>query len=141
MKVPFKTYFRLLGRYLSPQMPRAVLMGLLMGGAIAMQLWNPQLLRRFIDGAVAGRAGEPLGSLAVAYILIALGYRVLLAAGKFEGENVGQTATNWLRNDLTLHCLRLDLTFHKTHPAGEMIERLDGDVNLLSNFFSQFWWE
>lgn len=103
-----------------------------------MQLWNPQLLRRFVDAALAGRAGQPLGHLAVAYILIALGYRVLLTAGKYAGENVGQTATNLLRDDLTLHCLKLDLTFHKTHPAGEMIERLDGDVSLLSNFFSQF---
>jgi ABC-type multidrug transport system fused ATPase/permease subunit len=36
------------------------------------------------------------------------------------------------------HCLRLDLPFHKTHTPGELIERIDGDVTLLANFFSQF---
>jgi ABC-type transport system involved in cytochrome bd biosynthesis fused ATPase/permease subunit len=28
--------------------------------------------------------------------------------------------------------------FHNAHTAGEMIERIDGDVDALSNFFSQF---
>src|SRR5260370_35064392 len=36
------------------------------------------------------------------------------------------------------HCLSLDMGFHKTHTSGEMIERIDGDVDALSNFFSQF---
>jgi ATP-binding cassette subfamily B protein len=45
--------------------------------------------------------------------------------------------TNALRADLVRHCLGLDLSFHKAHTAGEMIERLDGDVSLLSGFFSQ----
>jgi ABC-type multidrug transport system fused ATPase/permease subunit len=43
-----------------------------------------------------------------------------------------------LRVDLTLHCLRLDMSFHKARTPGEMIERIDGDVNALSKFFSQF---
>ena len=46
-------------------------------------------------------------------------------------------ATNALRQDLTLHCLKLDLSYHKAHTAGELISRIDGDVNTLSNFFSQ----
>src|SRR5262249_24896871 len=50
---------------------------------------------------------------------------------------VGWTATNRLRVDLALHCLRLDLAFHKAHSAGELIERVDGDVNELANFFSR----
>ncbi len=36
------------------------------------------------------------------------------------------------------HCLALDLGFHKERSAGELIERIDGDVDALSNFFSQF---
>ena len=36
-----------------------------------------------------------------------------------------------------LHCLRLDMSFHKAHAPGELIERLDGDVTALGNFFSQ----
>src|SRR5206468_3804373 len=47
-------------------------------------------------------------------------------------------ATNALRADLTLHCLKLDMSFHKAHTPGELIERVDGDIAMLSNFFSRF---
>ena len=52
-------------------------------------------------------------------------------------ETVGWTATNALRADLAAHCLGLDMTFHKTRTPGEMITRLDGDIDALSIFFSQ----
>ncbi len=56
----------------------------------------------------------------------------------YVSENVAWMATNHLRTDLVAHCLGLDMAFHKAHTAGELIERIDGDVNTLSNFFSQF---
>src|SRR5205823_3582414 len=56
----------------------------------------------------------------------------------YISENVAWTATNQLRTDLVAHCLTLDMAFHKEHTAGELIERIDGDVDALSNFFSQF---
>lgn len=43
-----------------------------------------------------------------------------------------------LGSDLMRHCLRLDLPFHKSPTPGELIERIDSDVTLLANFFSQF---
>jgi ABC-type multidrug transport system fused ATPase/permease subunit len=55
----------------------------------------------------------------------------------YLGQNVAWTATNALRLDLTLHCLRLDMPFHKAHAPGELIERIDGDVSELATFFSQ----
>jgi ATP-binding cassette, subfamily B, bacterial len=48
------------------------------------------------------------------------------------------TATNALRADLTLHLLRLDPDFLNSHTPGELIERVDGDVGLLANFFARF---
>ena len=56
----------------------------------------------------------------------------------YLAENVGQTATNALRADLTVHCLDLDMPFHDARTPGEMIERVDGDVAALANFFSRF---
>ncbi|HVC33626.1 MAG TPA: ABC transporter ATP-binding protein, partial [Chloroflexota bacterium] len=35
-------------------------------------------------------------------------------------------------------CLELDLGFHQAHQPGELIERVDGDVSALSNFFASF---
>jgi ABC-type multidrug transport system fused ATPase/permease subunit len=43
-----------------------------------------------------------------------------------------------MRRDLAEHCLKLDMSFHTARNSGEMIERIDGDVTALSDFFSQF---
>src|SRR5919197_4715210 len=64
-------------------------------------------------------------------------YRASVAATYFS-EGVGWAATNALREDLMDHCLRLDLSFHKARTPGELIERIDGDVTALANFFAQF---
>jgi ATP-binding cassette subfamily B protein len=53
------------------------------------------------------------------------------------GENVAWSATNGLRADLALHVLRLDMSFHKAYTPGELLERIDGDVEALANFFSR----
>ena len=53
-------------------------------------------------------------------------------------EVVGWLTTNELRADLMEHCLGLDAEFHTTHSPGELIERVDGDLNGLSMFFAQF---
>jgi ATP-binding cassette subfamily B protein len=59
-------------------------------------------------------------------------------AADYTSQDVGWAATNRLRADLALHCLQLDMPFHKQYVPGELIERIDGDVTELANFFSQF---
>ena len=54
----------------------------------------------------------------------------------YLAEDIGWTATNLLRSAITEHTLRLDMGFHKGKSPGELIERIDGDVTSLSNFFS-----
>ncbi len=56
---------------------------------------------------------------------------------RYVGEIVAWAATNELRVDLARHCLRLDMSFHNDKRPGELIERIDGDVLEISNFFSQ----
>lgn len=68
----------------------------------------------------------------------ALAQQLATLAATYVGQDVAWNATNRLRRDLTLHLLRLDMSFHKTHTPGELIERVDGDISGLSNFFSQF---
>src|SRR4029450_7079612 len=63
--------------------------------------------------------------------------QVASVAEVYVAENVGLTATNRLRADLTLHVLRLDPAFHAAPPPGELIERTDGDVGTLGNFFAR----
>ncbi len=138
MKIPIKQYAQLLSQYLRPQWPAAVLLGVLLFSNIALQLISPQIIRTFIDSALAGATMETLTRLAVWFISLALIQQVVSVLGRYLSENIAWKATNVLRSDLADHCLRLDLSFHNAHTPGEMIERLDGDVTALSNFFSQF---
>ncbi len=129
---------QILLRYLQPQMGKVVLLAVLLFGDVGLQLLNPQLLRSFIDQAMNAGPVPTLLVIAALYIVFALATQAFSAAATYFSEQVAWTSTNMLRSDLTAHCLQLDMAFHSEHPPGELIERIDGDVNALSNFFSRF---
>ena len=138
IKSSFHQYWTLLLKYLKPQGGKVLLMAKFLLGTIGLQLVIPQILGRFIDTAVSGGPQERLTRMALLFIGVALMGQFCHALAAYFSAEVGWTATNLLRADLTLHCLKLDLAFHHAHPPGEMIERLDGDINALFRFFSQF---
>ncbi len=138
MEATAPRYRALLTTYLRPQSGRVALLALLLGGSIGLQLLNPQILRAFIDASATPSANTSLLGIAGLFIALALTQQILTVVATYVSERVAWTATNALRTDLTLHCLRLDLTFHKARTPGELIERIDGDVTTLANFFSQF---
>ena len=138
MNIPLKQYWTLLINYLKPQWRWAALLAVLLLGNIGLQLVNPQIMRHFIDTAQSGGDLQALLRVALLFIGIALVQQVVSVLATYTSENVGWTATNALRADLAQHCLRLDMSFHNARTPGEMIERLDGDVTALSDFFSQF---
>jgi ATP-binding cassette subfamily B protein len=132
-----KRYWKLLALYLRPQWAQVTLLTLLVIGAIALQLINPQLVRRFLDAVENNRSLDELVRTAILFTGVAIFTQVIKVASSYVGENVAWKATNELRIDLALHCLKLDMGFHKVHKPGELIERVDGDVNYLANFFSR----
>ena len=137
INIPLKHYRALLGAYLKPRQGKVVLLAVLLFSSIGLQLANPQVIRYFIDTTQSGGAGGTLVLAAALFIGIALAQRAVALAAVYVGENVGWHATNALRADLTRHCLRLDMGFHKRRTPGELIERVDGDVTQLANFFSR----
>lgn len=138
MNVPLRQYYALLSSYLRPQIASVVALAVLLFTGIGLQLVNPQIMRGFIDSARSGGHPEYLYQLALLFIGLSVIQQLVAIGATYFSENVGWTSTNYLRADLAEHCLGLDMTFHNTHTPGEMIERLDGDVTALSNFFSQF---
>ncbi len=136
--IPVRRYWKLLRDYLRPHRARVGFLALLVAGGIALQLINPQLMAQIIDGAVAGDEETNLVGLAVLFMALAVAQQGLALAATWLGQRIGWAATNELRADLAEHCVRLDLGFHKRRTPGELIERIDGDVTALSNFFSQF---
>lgn len=138
IELPLKQYWTLLANYLQPQQRHVAWLAITLLSSIGLQIINPQILRYFIDTAVAGGSEQALFAAALLFITVALVTQVFTVIATYFGENVAWTATNALRVDLVAHCLRLDLSFHKARTPGELIERVDGDVNALSRFFSQF---
>ncbi len=131
------SYKDLLTTYLGPQWRRVLIMSILLLSGIGLQLVNPQLLRYFIDAATSNGNITVLVLTGALFIGLALLNQAITVASTYVSENVAWTATNQLRTDLLTHCLGLDMMFHKARTAGELIERIDGDVNTLSNFFSR----
>jgi len=138
VKQSFKQYQALLGKYLRPYRWRVVALAALLFASIGLQLVSPQVLRRFID---LTRDQGPLRLLvqaALIYLIAGLVHQGLVVVATYIGNDLGWRATNGLRGDLAEHCLGLSMSFHKRFTPGKMIERIDGDVLALANFFSQF---
>ncbi|MDQ3660415.1 MAG: ABC transporter ATP-binding protein/permease [Actinomycetota bacterium] len=128
----------LLATYLRPEWPRAALLALLLFAGIGLQLANPQIASFFIDQALAGEPFERLVRIALLFIGVVLLAQVATIAETFVAEDLGWRTTNALRVDLTRRVLNLDASFHAKHGPGEMIERIDGDVSAIADFFSRF---
>ena len=132
-----KLYWGLLAEYLKHQKLQVFLLAVLLLTSIGLALVNPQIVRYYLDAVEAGSDLETLLGAAALFMGVALLRQFVNLAVTYMGENVAWTATNSLRADLALHCLKLDMSFHKQYKPGELIERVDGDVNQLANFFSQ----
>lgn len=138
MDIQLQRYWNLLVVYLKPQKRRTMLLAALLLTSIALQLINPQIIRYFIDAAKGGAVAGALIPAALLFLGVGLANQIISACATYVGADVGWTATNRMRFDLARHCLELDMSFHNERTPGELIERIDGDITALSNFFSQF---
>lgn len=136
--ISFHEYAVFLRRYLSARVPLVIGLGVVLFISIGLQLINPQIMRSFIDLARGGAENSVLVRLALIFIGVAMGQQVVNVLVVYLTENLGWATTNQIRLDLAKHALGLDMSFHSSHTPGEMIERIDGDIMALSNFFSQF---
>jgi len=131
-------YLTLFRKYLTPLRWKVVWLAVLVFLGIGLQLTNPLIIRYFIDTLITQADIRLMLVAALTFLGVSLLTQGVGVAAVYAGEDVGWQATNQMRADLTLHCLKLDMSFHTTHTPGEMIERIDGDLLLLSNFFSRF---
>lgn len=137
-KIPLHQYTNLLRNYLKNQRASMIGLAFLLVAGLLMQLVNPQLIRYFIDSAQGAESNHALWMAAGLFIVVSLAQQIVNVIVVYIGESVGWIATNKLRGDVAEHCLRLDQSFHKSHTTGAIIERVDGDINSLANFFSNF---
>lgn len=137
-KVRLNEVLPLIKKYLAGQKGFFVLLAVITFAGIGLQLVSPQIIRTFIDEILGAKNESLLLKLAFLFIGIAFLQQIINLATTYFSQNLGWKATNLLRNDLTEHCMNLDMSFHKEHLPGELIERIDGDVSSLMNLFSNF---
>lgn len=136
--ISIKEYTHFFSRYLRRRRLILIVLGIALFTNIGLQILNPQIMRSFLDTAMGGGNLHFLQKLAGLFIGIAIVQQLIGVMTVYITENLGWATTNDVRLDLAHYTLGLDMSFHTAHTPGEMIERIDGDVMSLSNFFSQF---
>jgi ATP-binding cassette, subfamily B, bacterial len=128
--------WRLIGRYLRPHLGKVLLLFTLMLIDVGAQLALPLLLARFVDGVIGGAVLGALLPIAAVYLIAAVGRQIMRSVRAYLATDVGMRATNTLRADLLRHTLGLDTAWHNSTTPGVLIERIDGDANMVNKLLS-----
>ncbi|PRY45212.1 ATP-binding cassette subfamily B protein/ATP-binding cassette subfamily C protein [Umezawaea tangerina] len=111
-------------------------MVVLLVASILLEIAEPRIVAHFIESVQLGRPEGALVAIALLFLGVAAFRQVGRVIAAYASERVSWTATNAAREDLAAHVLDLDLSFHESRSPGELIERIDGDVNQVAEFFS-----
>lgn len=127
---------RLLSATLRPERRSTAGVFALLLVALGLRLGMPALLGRFVDDAIAGKPLSALTTVAAVYVAAALASELLLLVVMWGSVQLSWRAGNRLRERLAHHALRLEMRWHGAHSPGQLIERIDGDVEALVVFFT-----
>jgi ATP-binding cassette subfamily B protein len=127
---------RLLAATLRPERASVVRILAVLTVTMGLTLSTPVLLGVFVDDAVDGAPLSTLLRIAGLYTAAALGAELLKLAVLWSSVKLSWRAGNRLREQLSEHALRLDLGWHARHSPGQLIERIDGDVEAMGIFFA-----
>lgn len=132
-----RAYLLILREQLAPQRRRFTLLAALLLAEIVLQVSQPQFLRHFINGALHRTAENSLLALGGCYLVAAVAGQTAAMAAQHCGVSVARHSGDRLRARLVERCLQLDAEYHRHHPPGELLDRIDGDVTRLSDFLSR----
>ena len=100
-----------------------------------LSLLVPEVMRSFIDG-LGNRGTKWLVLCALGYCLAVLLKGGVSVLNSWLGEKAGWELCDLLRVDLFGRICSFDVQRHKTVKEGYFLERVEGDINLLTGFFS-----
>src|SRR4029434_1886365 len=103
MNISVRQYWTLLVDYLRPQRTRVWVLAALLAAGIALQLFNPQLMRYVIDTALATGPIEAVTAAALLFLVLAAFQQLCSVVTTYVSETIAWTATNNLRFDLARH--------------------------------------
>lgn len=105
---------------------------------VALTVFNPQLIRYFIDTATEGGSWNALLLAAGIFTLttVLLQFNQILSV--YLGDSVGWKATNLLKQKLLQIIMKRDIAYINEYRSGEMLERVESDCNNLFTLLSHF---
>ncbi len=127
---------RRLFRYLIPYRLKVLVIIALMGVVIGIELLNPYFLKLAIDHYIVAK--DIPGLFGLGLVVIGFNGVALLCARRRIQMMSGVTHRVLLtiRQELYSHIQKLSLQFFESRPAGKILARIIGDVNSLSDLFS-----
>lgn len=131
-------FLNLLKKHFISQKKTFILLGILIFSHVGFRLSTPQIFKYFVDSVLSASPMKLLIGAGILYTIVVILIQVFKIFITALNGNLAWSATNAIRTRLLAHCLNLDQQFHHEHLPGEMIERIDGDSETLSNFFSNF---
>lgn len=127
---------RLLIAYLRPERRNIAALAAVLVVAMGLPLAGPVLIGRFVDDAIAGVDTSRLATIASAFLVLVLAGDLLRLVVTWLSVRMAWRVGNTLRRDLCAHALSLDLDWHSEHSPGQLIERIDGDIDAVTRFSS-----
>lgn len=127
---------RLLLEQLRPERRAVIVLGALLVVAVGLPVGAQLLLGRFVDDAAAGATVATLTGIAVTFGALLVVADALQLGVTALAVRLAWRVGNGLRVHLCRHALDLDLSWHGEHSAGEVIERVDGDIEAVTKFAS-----
>ncbi len=138
MKIPLGKHINLFLPYLHDKRRRLSLIGALILINVGIQVVNPQIIRFYLDSVTKVTDITVIQNAALLFIIMAIAQEVVYIINVYLSVDLAWILSNRLRIDLFTKTIGLDMNFQNKYKPGEMIERVDGDVNALSNFISIF---
>jgi ABC-type multidrug transport system fused ATPase/permease subunit len=130
------SHIQIFARLLRPNRRALAVLAVVLTVASMVPLAGPQLLRAFIDNAVADAPVTRLVLIAAAYVALGLIAQGATVGTTYTATRMAWTATNELRENAAAHALSLDLAFHGGTSPGTLIERIDGDATAITKLFT-----
>ncbi|MDH3296495.1 MAG: ABC transporter ATP-binding protein/permease, partial [Acidimicrobiia bacterium] len=102
-----------------------------------LPLFGPLVVGTAVDRAIAGAGRTELAALGLVYLVLAVAGQITGAGVAWASTSLAWRTANDLRMEMVEHVLGLDQEFHRRHPPGALIQRIDGDITSVSDFLNQ----
>jgi ATP-binding cassette subfamily B protein len=125
----------LLFKYVKQHKKRIVLLTIAYLASTALFILAPQALSRFIDNVQGGNTLSGTTLAILLYLIAILARTVMSSVLNVQLTSVGQHITDDHRRDVMAHYLSLDTQYLSGSTSGEIITRLDEDVQGLFSYY------